>query len=108
MYCVCQAVSELEKAVEDVLKKSETVTESTDIELTAAERAELIRVMNEEGRERVKEGRRWRILMSQYEAKCHRERRIKSRRFITSQSSSVLIISFVTDFIKCRGKDLRR
>ena len=62
-----------------VLRRSESVLETSDAELTAAERAELVRVMGEEGRERVREGRRWRVLMSQYEAKCQREKRIKSR-----------------------------
>ena len=75
-----QAVTELEKAVEGVLGRSAAVVEATDEELTAAERVELVRVMGEEGRERVKESRRWRMLMSQYEAKCQREKRIKSRR----------------------------
>ena len=62
-----------------VLGRSESVLETSDAELTAAERAELVRVMGEEGRERVRESRRWRVLMSQYEAKCQREKRIKSR-----------------------------
>ena len=75
-----QAVTPLEKAVEGVLGRSEAVVEATDAELTAAERAELVRVMGEEGRERVRESRRWRMLMSQYEAKYQREKRIKSRR----------------------------
>ena len=75
-----QAVTELEKAVAVVLGRSEAVVEATDAELTAAEREKLVKVMGEEGRERVREGRRWRMLMSQYEAKCQRERRIKSRR----------------------------
>ena len=70
----------LEKAVWSVVGRSEAVLEASDVELTAAERAELVRVMGEEGRERVRESRRWRVLMSQYEAKCQRERRIKSRR----------------------------
>ena len=73
-------MTELEKAVEGVLERSECVVEATDSELTAAERAQLVRVMGEEGRERVRESRRWRALLSQYEAKCQRERRIKSRR----------------------------
>ena len=75
-----QVVTELERAVWGVVGRSEGVIEATDTELTAAERAELVRVMGEEGRERVRESRRWRVLMSQYEAKCQRERRIKSRR----------------------------
>ena len=62
-----------------VLGRSKSVLETSDAELTAAERAELVRVMGEEGRERVRESRRWRVLMSQYEAKCQREKRIKSR-----------------------------
>ena len=70
----------LEVAVGNVLGRSEAVLEASDAELTAAERAELVRVMGEEGRERVRESRRWRVLMSQYEAKCQREKRIKSRR----------------------------
>ena len=75
-------MNELERAVQGVLVKSEAVTEATDTELTAAERAELVRVMVEEGRERVREGRRWRRLLSQYEARCQRESRIKSRRSV--------------------------
>ena len=75
-----QAVTELEKAVQGVLDKSQAVVEAADEELTAAERARLVKVMGEEGRERVRESRRWRALLSQYEAKCQRERRIKSRR----------------------------
>ena len=62
-----------------VVVRSEDVIEATNDELTAGERAQLVRVMTEEGRERVRESRQWRRLMSQYEAKCHRERRIKSR-----------------------------
>ena len=73
-------MTELEKAVEGVLERSEGVVEATDSELTAAERAQLVRVMGEEGRERLRESRRWRALLSQYEAKCQREKRIKSRR----------------------------
>lgn len=76
----CQSVNHLEHAVRSVLDKSEGVIEAPDEELTAAERAELVRVMEEEGRERMRESRKWRMLMSQYEAKCQRERRIKSRR----------------------------
>ena len=63
-----------------VLERSEAVVEASDAELTAAERTELVQVMGEEARERVRESRRWRVLLSQYEAKCQRERRIKSRR----------------------------
>ena len=70
----------MERAVRSVVERSEDVMEATDAELTAAERAELVRVMGEEWRERVRESRKWRRLMSQYEAKCQRERRIKSRR----------------------------
>lgn len=79
-FCDCQSVNNLEHAVLSVLGRSEGVIEAPDAELTAAERAQLVRVMGEEGRERVREGRKWRMLMSQYEAKCQRERRIKSRR----------------------------
>ena len=70
----------MERAVRSVVERSEDVMEATDAELTAAERVELVRVMGEEWRERVRESRKWRRLMSQYEAKCQRERRIKSRR----------------------------
>lgn len=73
-------MNDLERAVRSVLDRSEGVIEAPDTELTAAERAELVRVMGEEGRVRVRESRKWRMLMSQYEAKCQRERRIKSRR----------------------------
>lgn len=73
-------MNDLEHAVSGVLGRSEAVIEAPDAELTAAERAQLVRVMGEEGRERVRESRKWRMLMSQYEAKCQRERRIKSRR----------------------------
>ena len=66
--------------MQGVLGKSAAVVEAPDAELTASERVELVRVMGEEGRERVRESRKWRMLMSQYEAKCQRERRIKSRR----------------------------
>ena len=73
-------MTEMERAVQGVLGRSEGVIEATDSELTVAERAELVREMGEEWRERRREGRRWRMLMSQYEAKRQRERRIKSRR----------------------------
>lgn len=63
-----------------MLSASRDQLEATEEELTAAERRALVQVCVEEARERRKELRRMRVLLSQFEQKCHRERRIKSRK----------------------------
>ena len=73
-------MTEMEEEVAAVLAASRDQLEASEEELTVAERRALVQVCVEEARERRRELRRMRVLLSQYEQKRHRERKIKSRK----------------------------
>ena len=63
-----------------MLRGSHDLLEAPEEELTVAERKAMVRLCVEEAKERRRELRRMRRLLSQYEQKCQREKRSKSRK----------------------------
>ena len=71
----------LEKRLLSMVSENENALDSKDTELSYAEQKALEKFSLEEARMRRAELRRFRILLSKYEAKCKREKRIKSKQF---------------------------
>ena len=78
----------MEKEISEVLHGSKHLLERKDRELTEAEEKALQTVDLEEALERRKELQRTRALQSYYEVKCHRAKKIKSKKYVVKVVTS--------------------